>query len=350
MPKNRICVIGNMDSGLLCEGQTVKTVETARLLAETFGEENVKRLSYHKVKDSRVGTMRLLLRAFFGAEHIVLVVFSALVKTLVRVCVSLNRVFHRKLYYVLIGGSLGKMMRSSPKVAETLNAMDGIFVESGSLADELTAAGVRGVRQMSNFKHMRKFTEDDLDVQSDPPYKLIYFSRISERKGFVEMLDVVRAVNADKVRYTLDIYGYVDPDFAARYAELEKDFPPEVRYMGVADAWSTTETIHGYFAQLFPTKCPTEGHPGSIIDSFYAGVPVIVSEWNFRRDMIREGETGLVFPMGDFDAMKRLLLKVYDDPSVVERMRPLCLAEAEKYEPAAAGKPLIDLIRAKSEH
>ena len=45
--------------------------------------------------------------------------------------------------------------------------------------------------------------------------------------------------------------------------------------------------------QIFPTRFTTEGIPGSIIDSYYAGVPVLASKWNSFDDVIEDGKTGV---------------------------------------------------------
>ena len=51
------------------------------------------------------------------------------------------------------------------------------------------------------------------------------------------------------------------------------------RYCGIKDPKDSVKTLKNYFALVFPTRFYTEGIPGTIIDAYYAGVPVIASKW-----------------------------------------------------------------------
>ena len=75
-----------------------------------------------------------------------------------------------------------------------------------------------------------------------------------------------------------------------------------------------------------------------------ARLAVVVGE--FRRTA-GDGETGLVFPLDDFDGFEAILRKIYDEPSIIERMRPACLEEAKKFLPEAAAAPLFEMIDAE---
>lgn len=49
------------------------------------------------------------------------------------------------------------------------------------------------------------------------------------------------------------------------------------------------EIISKYHYQIFPTRYKTEGIPGSIIDSFFSGTPVIASKWDSVNDVLEDG-------------------------------------------------------------
>lgn len=46
---------------------------------------------------------------------------------------------------------------------------------------------------------------------------------------------------------------------------------------------------------VIPTYYQGEGFPGTILDSYIFGVPVIVSKCKYNSEMIKEGKTGKLF-------------------------------------------------------
>ena len=46
----------------------------------------------------------------------------------------------------------------------------------------------------------------------------------------------------------------------------------------------------------------SEGLPFHILEPMYLGIPVVASDARGNRDLITHGETGLKFPIGDWEA------------------------------------------------
>lgn len=343
MSKKDICLIGRFDPNAAYDGQMIKTLEVIRALYDRYGKENVNAVSYHAVKDNKIALFRTLFSAFASARRIVLCARGVALPNLVRACVMINKIFRRPLFYVLVGGALADVTEQRPELLPLLDTMEGIFVETETVMDKLLSQGVGRVYKLPNFKHLH-LCDDVAAAEQREPYKLIFMSRVAELKGVSEMVDTIRRINAERVVYTLDIYGMVDPEFATRFEEIRATLPEYIRYMGVADPFETADIINPCFAQLFPTKCPTEGQPASVIDSFFAGVPVIAARWNSCADMIRDGETGLSYTLNDFTELEGILRDAAEHPEKITSMRGACLAEAKKYLPELAAKPLYDSI------
>ncbi|MBQ3100638.1 MAG: glycosyltransferase [Clostridia bacterium] len=343
MSKKDICIIGRFDPNAAYDGQMIKTLEIIRTLRERYGEDNVNAVSYHAVKENKPALLRTLFSAFASARRIVLCVRGAALPNLVRVCVAVNKIFRRPMFYVLIGGALADVTEQRPELLPLLDKMGGVFVETETVMQKLESQGVKRVFKLPNFKHLRLWTDVEQPVMQKP-YKLIFMSRVAELKGVGEMVDAVKRINSDGVIYTLDIYGKPDPAYEERFCKMKESFPEYIRYMGVADPFETADIIHPCFAQLFPTKCPTEGQPASVIDSFFAGVPLIAARWNSCYDMIREGETGLTYTLNDFDEFERILRDAANYPERVISMRAACLEQAKKYLPEVAAQPLYQVI------
>lgn len=87
-----------------------------------------------------------------------------------------------------------------------------------------------------------------------------------------------------------------------------------------------------YDVFLFPTYYKGEGFPGSVIDAYIAGLPIIASDWHFNKDVIKDGETGFIIPPQDEEALYKSMLSLIRDKTVLRQMRDNCLSEAKRYD------------------
>ena len=83
---------------------------------------------------------------------------------------------------------------------------------------------------------------------------------------------------------------------------------------------------------MFPTRFYTEGIPGTIIDAYAAGVPVIASMWENYSDIVNE-KTGIGYRFDDSEGLRSVLMCLCEDPSVLENMKDACLQKAQEYMP-----------------
>ena len=85
--------------------------------------------------------------------------------------------------------------------------------------------------------------------------------------------------------------------------------------------------------QLFPTKYKTEGVPGSIIDSYFAGLPVLASKWESYNDVIDEGKTGIGFEFGNYEDFVAKLKWSIENSGAINKMKFECVRKAKEYTP-----------------
>ena len=142
----------------------------------------------------------------------------------------------------------------------------------------------------------------------------------------------------------MDIYGQVDDGQISWFEDLSTKFPAEVQYCGVAPFDKSVEILKSYFALLFPTKFYTEGIPGTIIDSYAAGVPVISSEWENFADIIDNGTTGITYPFDKPEKLSQILIDIAEDPSTILHMKSNCLKKVQEYLPDNALQILWDVL------
>lgn len=341
----KVAVIGHLGGGFEClDGQTVKTKIVTAELCTSLGEDEVLQYDTH-------GRIKMLLLAPFIA-------FGALKKAKnvvmlpahngLRVFAPLLALFRplfkgRKLHYAVIGGWLADFVKNKKCLKRALRKFDGIYVETSTMKNALTKQGFSNVSVMPNCKKLTALSKTELVYHSEEPYKLCTFSRVSKGKGIEDAVNAVKKVNDSfgRVVYTLDIYGQVDTLQTEWFDRLKSEFPPYISYGGLVPFDKSVEIIKNYYALLFPTHYFTEGIPGTVIDAYAAGVPVISARWESFSDIIDEGVTGIGYELGSPDGLTDRLLRIAENPDTLNSMKESCLNYAERFLPETAVKILI---------
>lgn len=341
-------ICGHFGFGLdLVNGQTIKTKIIAEELARTFGDEQIKCMDTHGGALAVPRMAWQLLRLFMQCGQIILLPAHKGVRLFMPLCCLYRLFFKRKLRYVVIGGWLGDYLGKHYLLKRFLRHFEAIYVETNNMRLALESKGLQNIKVMPNCKRLT-IARREAPKLAGEPYRLCTFSRVMYEKGIEDAVLAVRDVNTRLGReaFTLDIFGPIDKAYQQRFDALRADFPPFIRYGGIINYNQSGQTLQNYFALLFPTRFAqtdrfNEGHPGTIIDAYAAGLPVISSRWDSFSDVIKEGETGFGYESGDCKALSDILEKITVTPAVIDEMRPACLRAAEEFLPEKALRVLM---------
>lgn len=211
----------------------------------------------------------------------------------------LSRLFHFDILYPLIGGWLPVFLENRPRFARRLGKIKAVFPENDTLTRILKEKFyINNARTLPNFR----FVEYVPQVPSSHPdgFRLVFMSRIVKEKGIDIVFHLAAYFAKSEIRQTcplsIDFYG----EIAAKereYFEKELQDHPNTHYKGVLEPQEITRTLSRYDALILPTRYPTEGVPGAIIDAYMAGLPVLVSDWLYARDIVCHGKTGYIVPI-----------------------------------------------------
>lgn len=151
----------------------------------------------------------------------------------------------------------------------------------------------------SQIRHIPYFLNDDdltpsscHPVAPSSPY-LAYFGRLSPEKGLETLLKAMALVPEAQLRVIGD--GPLRPRLLSLSQELQLQ---NVQFAG----YLSGETLWSAVSQAQFTILPAEWYElfgQTIIESLALGVPVIASATGGIPELIRHGETGLLFPPGD---------------------------------------------------
>jgi glycosyltransferase involved in cell wall biosynthesis len=102
-----------------------------------------------------------------------------------------------------------------------------------------------------------------------------------------------------------------------------------VRYLGKLDRRALDEAIIRSRFVVIPSVC-YENFPMGILDAFRLGVPVIASRLGSMMELVREGETGLLFTPGDAADLAAKVKWLWLHPEDAERMGRIARSEYEQ--------------------
>ena len=348
MKKYKVGVCGNFDTEhTIANGQTVKTINLWEKTVEIFGTDKVRRLDTFEFKRNPAGWLVRYVRLLRECENVVILPAVSAVKILVPIGSRLKKSCNCKMYYLVVGAWLGKLLKSKKGLLKSVKKLDGVFPETQTLKQELEELGLQRLQIFPNFKKMNILRPNQLVYSREKVFNICFFARVTEQKGIEELIQAVKKVNKKEHLYNLDIYGPVDEEYRERFETLKKSFPPYIKYKGVAESSKAAEIMKDYFLQVFPTKYKTEGIPGSIIDSYCAGVPVVASRWNSCFDIIDDNVTGLTFRFGNYTELEEILVSAAENPDKINNMKMACIKKAEVYDADNAMKILLDRMEAK---
>ena len=341
----KVGVIGHFAIGHEClNGQTIKTKIITEELQRQLGKDQVGQIDTY-------GGKRTLLKAPFQAfgalknsENVLIFPAHNGLRVYAPLLALLRHLFkRRKLHYVVIGGWLPQFLVGRKWLAKALKSFDGIYVETKTMEAALEQHGFTNVYVLPNCKNLSVLAEENLIYSDSAPYKLCTFSRVAREKGIEDAVKAVEAVNTQlgQQAFSLDIYGQIDAGETEWFENLQKTFPAYICYKGKVPYDKSVDVLKGYFALLFPTRSYTEGIPGTIIDAYAAGVPVISARWESFADVIDEEATGIGYEFGNTDELREILVNAAEHPEIVTRLKDNCLRKTQQYKPEKAVRILL---------
>jgi glycosyltransferase involved in cell wall biosynthesis len=131
-------------------------------------------------------------------------------------------------------------------------------------------------------------------------------------------------------------------------AELEKrvnklGLSQRVRFLGFVNQ----SQLPGIYRAADLFILPSEYEPFGVVvnEAMLCGTPVIVSDRvGARYDLVREGETGFVYPCGDIEALSQLLREVLPDRERLKRMGESARQRMETWSPRENIEALVQAV------
>jgi glycosyltransferase involved in cell wall biosynthesis len=234
-----------------------------------------------------------------------------------------------KLNYLVVGGYFPEGIRKREFKWEKYKALKNIIVQGDILKNQLLSCSeLNNVEVIPNFK---KFDyKVSLKKTEYKLFKFVFIGRISKPKGILEIIEAVRILKTQNplLNFSVDFYGPKEEEI-----QFPEDLP--LLYKGYLDIMNKQQESYAklseYSCMLFPTFWQGEGFPGVIIDAYVGGLPVIATDWNMNIEVVEDGETGLIVPIQDANALALAMLKLMQNPDLVNKMSENSLGKANDF-------------------
>lgn len=339
----KICIIGRIANDKeLFDGQTVLTRMISEELNKQMNDYNFYYVDTYNYKKNFLKCFFRTILYLFRCDNIVMLLSRNGLSFYLPFLYYLNKLFKKNIYHRVIGGNLDKLILKHPKWIKYLNSLKYNYVELKSLSDRLNKMGVLNTKVSPNFKNIDKLDMNQLKNYSfNDEIRYCTFSRVIKEKGIIYAIDSIEQYNDKHIKKIyLDIFGPIDLNFKEEFESIinKSKF---VNYKGIISTKESVKILKNYYMLLFPTYWEGEGFPGTLIDAFSSGLPVIATNWNYNSEIVENNKTGIIY---DNKMLYETIIYSLNNIETINKMRLNCLKEAEKYNPEIIiGKIIKDI-------
>ncbi len=313
----------------LCDGQTVKTRNLEQALLTRNAD--VATVDSYQWKKHAFSFLFRIIKLIRKSDAIIIMPDVGGIK----VYPYLVNIFagkRRKKIYNVVGAWLPSFLEKNKRIKKQLKKFDCLLVETQTMQKKLAEQGVNNVEILPNFKELSIIEPTKLMYTEKAPFKFCIFSRVMKEKGINDAAWACDKLNNEfgESICLLDIYGPIQEEYKEEFFVLCEQYSSTVAYKGVVSPNDSVEILKEYYMLLFPTLFYTEGVPGTIIDAFSAGVPVLASEWESYRDVLSQSNS-ITYAFGDREALYKKLKYCVENSHIINGYKKQCLNAAEEF-------------------
>jgi glycosyltransferase involved in cell wall biosynthesis len=165
------------------------------------------------------------------------------------------------------------------------------------------------IRVLAHFQHL---PEDPPPILESAP--ILYFGRLSPEKGVDDLLRAMQRLRHVRLQIAGDGPQRLELEQLASSLQLQN-----VEFLGQLPREALDQAIARSQFTVFPSHA-YETLGKSILESYAWARPVIASDLGSRRELMRNHETGLLFPVGRADALAAAISFLAGQPALAKQM------------------------------
>lgn len=300
------------------DGQTVKTRDLYRLLEKYIGIGKVDYFDTQNFQYDKTSVW-VLLKKLVCSKYVFYLPAHNNLKYIFPIIFVLSKIFRFDILYFVVGGWLVEYLSTKPMHRWMLKRIKGVFTETKLMKKSLESK--YAFDNIVKFPNFRFTTFVPTEYHEDGKLKIVFLARINKMKGLDTVFSLASFIERRKINVSVDFYGPIyEPDRDYFFDELSKfEF---VSYKGELQPEQINSTIEKYDVMLLPTHYYTEGLPGSVVDAYMSGIPIIVSKWKHAEEFVINGKTGFIIPFENgLNELISSVMFLYENPSALSDMK-----------------------------
>jgi glycosyltransferase involved in cell wall biosynthesis len=310
------------------DGQTIKTRNVFDLIKRNVGNEyTLDLVDTQKLKTKPLITLFKLLFKPLKSKVIFYLPGESNLNKYFPILYYISKLARIEIIYPVVGGWLPSFLTTHCHLITKLKTIKAILVESERMNNELFNMGFRNVSILENFRIINK--QPFVKRSTSEHLKFVFMSRVRPDKGCNIIFDALEQLKING-HFTVDFYGEIAKDYETEFlSKVSKH--SNTSYRGIIQPTDVFLTLTRYDILLLPTYYDGEGFPGTIVESFMSGLPVIVSDWKDLASFISDGENGFVIPPHNANALADRISYLVQNPEVLVPMKENALKSSLKF-------------------
>lgn len=323
------------------DGQTVKTRNIFSLL-----NQRIKDVDYFDTEEFKFSKKSIftLLKKLIQCKSLIYLPAHGNLKYIFPILFILAQIIRFRINYFIIGGWLVEYLEHKPVHRIMLKRIHNIFSETLLMKEQLYQK--YSFENVSVFPNFRLTTFKPQISNSIPPLKLVFMARINKMKGIDTIFTLADHLknNYNSHQIIIDFYGQINPNDKIFFESGLKQFN-FINYKGSLQPNEIYSVLSQYDVMLLPTHYYTEGLPGSIIDAYISGIPVIATKWKHAHEFITDKETGFIIPFENGEnKLIQIINFLYNNPTTLLTLKKNASIESNKYKAENAWEIITRLV------
>ena len=321
------------------DGQTIKTRSIYSLLYQNAQNAHIIYFDTQQFQKSKIRLLSLI-RLLCKIDIVIYLPGKKNLKFISPIVFFLSKLLKYKTIYPVIGGWLSEYIENRKYLQNNLQKVEAVLVESSALQKRLEMN--YNFTNVVLFPNFRIHNFKPLGIEEHAEVRLVFMARIMKEKGCDLIFDYIHYYQNSHINIPISVsfYGPIISEYETDFNRKLLEYGDYAHYYGVIDPINVYEVLSKQDILLLPTFYEGEGFPGSIIDAYIAGLPVIASRWKDLPEFVDEGLSGFTFDLNRkkdfFYAFNSLIL----DPILLHKMKIYALKKSKSYSAESAWKIL----------
>ena len=176
---------------------------------------------------------------------------------------------------------------------------------------------VRGV-DMQHYSRTPEVMAAAQPIMRSGVFTFVFVGRVVRDKGINELVQAFVRLNAQEPATRLILVGRFEDDLDPVSPQTRQTIEQNGSIESVGSQADVRPWLAASDALVFPSY--REGFPNVVLEAGAMGLPSIVTDINGSREIIVEGENGVIVPPRDADALYAAMLRFIEAPAEVAQM------------------------------